>query len=157
MSTDLYPQEEGAIFDANSYIVPAYPDDAISEMGAVQDGTTVAGRISVAPGAALGDSFAIALKAATGAGAPTRIPILLFGIAKVALTATHTAVMGAAVMNNTTTTYTTGASIGSMKLGGSTPPLFAGTSHLMGMTLQAGGGPAAARSDEILIIVGRFT
>ncbi len=151
MSTDLYPQEEGAIFDSCSYIIPAYPDGTISEMSAVQEGTTVAGRISVAVSSALGDGFGIALKAATGAGAPSRIPIILFGIVKVSLTASHTALCGALVMNNTTTTYSTGASLGTLKWSN----FAAGASHIMGITLQAGGGPAAARSDEILICVGR--
>ena len=153
MSTDVYPQEEGAIFDANSYIVPAYPDDTISEMSAVQPGTTVAGRISVAVADALGNGYAIALKASTGAGAPSRIPIILFGIVKVSLTATHTCTAGDSVMNNTTTTFSSGASLGITF----TSLVPRGSSHIMGIALQGGGGPAAARSDEILICVGRQT
>jgi len=151
MSTDIYPQEEGALFDAESYIVPAYPDGAITEMAAVKAGTTVAGRISVAAGAALGDSYAIALKAASDTGVPSRIPIILFGIVKVALTATHTATTGALAMNNTTTTFTSGASIGTLEW----EDLLAGSSHVMGILVQGGGGPAAARSDEVLLCVGR--
>lgn len=145
--TDFYPQEEGAIFDAYSYIIPCYPDGAISEMSSVKLGTTVAGRISVAASAAIGDGVGIALRAASGAGAPTRIPILFQGVAKVTFTPAVAA--GEFCMNLAApTTFTAGAdntsTVATMVWGG-------GASYMMGMVLQSTGGAA----DEALILVGK--
>ena len=78
--TDYWPQEEGAVFDAGSYILPCYPEGTISELSSVKPGaSTTAGRIDVVVSAAFGDGIGIALKASTGAGAPSRIPILFYG------------------------------------------------------------------------------
>ena len=145
--TDFYPQETGAIFDADSYIVPCYPGDVISEMSAVKFGTTVAGRISVLPGAAIGDSVGIALREATAAGVPSRIPVLFYGIAKV--TFTPTVAMGEFAMNLAApTTFTAGMdntiTVATCAWGG-------GASYIMGMTLQATGGAA----DNALLLVGK--
>jgi len=154
MSTDVYPQEEGAIFDANSYILPCYPDDTISEVSGVKMGTTVSGRISVAAGTVLGDSVGIALKAATGTGAPTRIPVLFYGVCKLSIKATETVTSGTMCMNSATPTlFTFAASLGTNNF--DTTCAGGGASYIMGMALQGGGGPAAARSDEILVLVGK--
>lgn len=145
--TDYYPQEEGAIFDANSYIVPAYPDGAISEMSSVKFGTTVAGRISVIVSAAAGDGFGVCLRAASGAGVPSRVPILLYGIVKVACSGTgHTPTAGQFCINSITTTYANSATntVANLVFGG-------GGSYIMGMWLQT----AAAVGDEALLLVGK--
>lgn len=153
MATDYWPQEEGAIFDAGSYIVPAYPDGAISEMSSVKFGTTVAGRISViTSGAVTGDGFAIALRAATGAGAPSRIPILLYGIAKVtsAAIANYYCIVGSFAMNNGTTTYLCHASIAynALVVGGA-------SSYIMGLVISGAATGAATAGDEVLLLVGK--
>jgi hypothetical protein len=147
--TDYWPQEEGAIFDAESYILPCRPDDTISELSSVKVGTTVAGRISVTVSAALGDGIAIALKAATSAGVPTRIPCIFYGVCKVTYGQSGTAVtMGSFVMNSITTTFLTndcgGFTTSDMKV-------FGGASYVMGMALQA----CAAGTDEGIILVGK--
>ena len=144
---DYYPQEEGAIFDAGSYIVPCYPDGAIDEMSSVKMGTTVAGRVSVIVSAAIGDGIGIALRASTGAGAPKSIPILFYGIAKVACDGTgHEAATGIFAVNSITTTYATADTnvIGNLVLGG-------GSSYIMGMWLQT----VATKGDEALLLVGK--
>lgn len=143
--TDYYPQEEGAVFDANSYIVPAYPGDVISEMSAVKFGTTVAGRISVLPAAAVGDGFAVALREATAAGAPTRIPILLHGIAKLTFAAAST--QGGFVLNLAApTTYQAGGTclIAELVWGG-------GASYVLGLLLQT----TVGVSGDALVLVGK--
>lgn len=145
--TDYWPQEEGAIFDAHSYIIPCYPDGAISEMSSVKPGTTASGRISVITSAALGDGIGIALRASTGAGVPGRIPVLFYGACKVTFTAAATA-MGEFCMNNTTTTFTAGADLGTfvyanLVAGG-------GASYVMGMLLQG-----TDASGEGIILVGK--
>jgi hypothetical protein len=149
--TDYYPQEEGAIFDAGSYILPCYPDDTISELSAVEMGTTVAGRISVKVTNALGDGCGIALKASTDTGVPTRIPVLFYGVAKLTSEATSTVTTGDMCMNNTTTTFSFGASLGylpiaNLRAGG-------GSSYIMGMALQ--GHAYSSAGDEILVLVGK--
>jgi len=149
--TDMWPQEEGAVFDANSYILPCYPEGTISEMSSVKPGaTTTAGRIDVTASTALGDGIGIALKEATGAGVPERIPVLFYGACKVLYSQTGTAVvMGEIVMNSITTTYYSGAAtVGNLwadlEAGG-------GASFIMGIALQA----CAAGDDEGLILVGK--
>ena len=148
--TDFWPQEEGAIFDAESYIIPCYPDGAISEMSSVKFGTTVAGRVSVIVSAAIGDGVGIALRAATGAGVPSRIPVIFYGIVKATtsgLAAVYHAIAGSFACNSITTTCTAlaGAEIWTdLKVGG-------GASYIMGMWLQT----APAAGDEALLLVGK--
>jgi hypothetical protein len=148
--TDFYPQEEGAIFDADSYIIPCYPDGAVTELASVKFGTTVAGRISIAQSTALGDGFGIALKEATGAGAPSRLPILVRGIVKVTQSGLATkwcAVAGSYMINSIITTYTClgGAQDWlDLKVGG-------GASYIAGMCLQTG----TAAGDEVLLLFGK--
>lgn len=145
---DYYPQEEGAVFDEGSYIVPCRPDGAISEMSSVKLGTTVAGRISVLVSAANGDGVGIALKESTGAGVPTRIPILFYGVVKatdVGL-ANYWSVMGSFAINSITTTMATlsGAQdFNDLVVGG-------GASYIMGMWLQGAGS-----AGEGLLLVGK--
>lgn len=148
--TDYYPQEEGAVFDANSYILPCRPDDTTSEMSSVKVGTTVAGRISVTVSAAFGDGIGIALKAATGAGAPSRIPVLFYGIVKVTAGQSGTVVTsGTFCTNSITTTYACGDGFGLSQY--STLVVGGGASYVMGMALQT----TAAGTDEFLMLVGK--
>jgi hypothetical protein len=148
--TDFYPQEEGCVFDYNAYIVPCYPDAAISELSSVKVGTTAAGRISVTASSALGDGIGIALRASTSAGAPSRIPVLFRGIIKMAtsgLVTAHGAVSGSFAINSITTTCTAlgGAEVYARLVAGG------GASYIMGMWLQT----AAAAGDECLLLVGK--
>ena len=149
--TDYWPSEEGAIFDYNSYIVPCYPDAAIVEMGAVKVGTTVAGRISVTVcGADTGTGIGIALRAATGAGVPPRIPVLFYGIAKVTscATANYYLMAGSYAFNNGPTNLyqaTAGALYTQFAAGG-------GASYIMGLCLQ---GVSGGTGDEVLLLVGK--
>jgi len=82
MATDNWPQEESAVFDAASRIIPMYPEAAITEGYFVCPGaTTTAGRLQVTNVAAdaIGDGCWVALHTATGAGAPERISVLIQG------------------------------------------------------------------------------
>ena len=144
MATDFWPQEEGAVFDAGSYILPCYPDGAISEMSSVTIGTSVAGRISVAVSAAVGDGIGIALRAATGAGVPIRIPVIFYGACKVLYTAA-VAAMGKFVINATTTTF---AAIGATAF--NSLVIGTGASYVMGLALQG-----VDASGEGIILVGK--
>ncbi len=144
---DYYPQEEGAVFDANSYIIPCYPDGAISEMSSVKLGTTVSGRISVIVSSALGDGCGIALKAATGAGAPSRIPIIFYGIVKVTGGSAGTVITTQTFIINSITT----AFVGTGTCAAANVKLFGGASYIMGMALQT----TAAGTDEFLLLVGK--
>ena len=153
MATDYWPQEEGCIFDANAYIVPCYPDGAIGELGAVAMGTTVAGRISViAVGAAVtGDGVAVALRAATGAGVPTRIPVLFYGAVKLTSTSINGYFLqaGSFVMNNGLALYqsTTGEVLTTLRVGG-------GSSYVLGLCLQGASG-AGGDGSECVVLVGK--
>jgi hypothetical protein len=148
--TDYYPQEEGAIFDANSYILPCRPDGEITELSSVKMGTTVAGRISVLVSAAFGDGVGIALKASSGAGVPSRIPIIFYGVVKVTAGQDGTVVTsGTFVMNSITTSFAAGDGVGTVAydnlvVGG-------GASYIMGLALQT----TAAGTDEFLMLVGK--
>lgn len=147
--TDYYSQEEGAVFDSNSYIIPCRPDGAVSEMSSVKMGTTVAGRISVAASTATGDGIGIALKAASGAGAPSRIPVLFYGIAKVTSSAiaNYYLIAGSFAMNNTTTTFMAHSAIAyTVTVAGG------GASYVMGLCLQ---GVSGGTGDEVLLLVGK--
>jgi hypothetical protein len=147
---DYYPQEKGAVFDANSYIIPCYPDGAVSEMSSVKMGTVVAGRISVAASAASGDGVGIALKAATGAGAPSRIPVIFYGIVKVTggSIANHYAIAGSFAYNLSTGTEFLGlqaSTIANLVMGG-------GSSYIMGLWLQ---GVSGGSAPSALLLVGK--
>ena len=145
--TDYYPQEEGAVFDAGAYIVPCYPGSLILEFSSVTKSTGVAGRISVTASTALGDGVGIALRAASAAGAPSRIPVLFYGVVKVACDGTgHEAATGVFAINSITTTYATAATNVVANL-----TVFSGASYIMGMWLQT----AAAKGDECLMLVGK--
>jgi len=145
---DFWPQETGAIFDAGSYILPCYPDDTISELSSVKVGTTASGRISVTVSAAMGDGIGVALKAATSAGVPSRIPVLFYGAVKVTTSGTgYNAFAGSYAMNSITTTFCAlgGAQdFADLSVGG-------GASHHMGMFLQT----AASVGDSVVLLVGK--
>ena len=145
---DYWPQEEGAVFDANSYILPCRPDGSVTELSSVKVGTTVAGRISVAASTAVGDGIGIALKAATGAGAPERIPVLFYGVTKTTLTqpAGGGPAMGEFCMNSITTSMI----VDPAALWASLVASGAGSSYIMGMALHG-----CADGDEALMLVGK--
>jgi len=150
---DYWPQEENAVFDGNSYIIPCYPDGAISEMSSVKLGTCVAGRISVIVSAATGDGVGIALRASSGAGVPSRIPILFYGICKVTSSsiAGYYLLAGSFAMNNITTTYMCHQANTIAELALAT----AGGSYIMGLVLQGDTPTVVAGGDEVLLLVGK--
>lgn len=147
MATDWYPSEENVIMEDSCYIVPMRPDGAINEMSAVKFGTSTSGRISVAAAAAVADGWGIALRAATAANTPARIPVLLYGICKQTQSGTgSTITQGNFVMNS--------AASGVVKMGNGVSTngvLFAGSSYVLGMAMQT----TTANGDEILVCVGK--
>jgi len=153
--TDYWPQEEGAVFDSDSYIIPCYPMNAISEMSAVKLGTSAAnlaaGQISVLASTATGDGVGISLKAASAVGAPSRIPILFYGIAKVtgSAIANYYLQVGSFAMNNTTTTYLAHKSIAyNVTVPGGA------ASHVLGLVIS-GAAATTGSGDEVLLLVGK--
>jgi len=145
---DYWSKEEGAIFDACSYILPCRASTVIVLGSAVKATTTQTdGAIEVAPATAVGDGFAVACKAA--AADDDVIPVLFYGVYKMLTTGTAvTILMGSTVMNSITTSV-----ISTMNLGATTATMvaFGGASYILGMALQK----AAAVGDEILILVGK--
>ena len=154
MVVDYYPQEEGAVFDSESYIIPCYPDGAIAEVCSVKFGTTVAGRISVITVANdTGTGVGIALRASSGAGVPSRIPIIFYGIVKVTTTAveSRTCLAGSFAMNNGTSKFLSEATLAYAAL----QVAAASGSNIMGLCV---GGPlttAGLAGDEVLLLVGK--
>ena len=146
-ATDYWPQEENAIW--RTLIVPMYPDDTILEVSAVKMGATVAGRLSCAAWAALGDGIGVALKYAT-VGAPERIPVMLHGIVKLVSGAstTHTVTAGLGVMANAAQTVLCTHNVGTY--GTANNAMFTGSSHTLGMALHT----QVFTGDEILVHVG---
>ena len=146
--TDFWPQSEGAVFDSGSYILPCYPEAAISEMSSIKiNASTTAGRIDVAASTAIGDGLGIALKEATGAGVPERIPVLFYGAVKCTHSGTPASfAMGQFIWNSITTTVSVPPTLifGSLIVGG-------GDRYILGMALQSG----AATGDEVLVLVGK--
>jgi len=147
MATDWYPSEEGAIFEDAAFILPCYPDAAITEMSSVKPGTSAAGRVSVAASTAMGDGIGVALRAATDTAVPERIPVLFYGGIKTTRSNGSTNITsGNFVMNSITTTVTDVGTMAIASLDG-----FGGASHILGMALQT----TTADSDEILVLVGK--
>jgi hypothetical protein len=151
MATDFYPQEEGAVFDTNSLILPCYPYGAgISELSAVAvsnaaGATTVAGRLAVIAASGIGDGCAVALKASSAAGVPLRIPILFYGAVKLTMDAAVT--VGKFIVN--TAAPTVYADVGTLHYDHLV--VGNGASYILGLALQGGG----AVSDELLVLVGK--
>jgi hypothetical protein len=138
MATDFYPQEEGAVFDTNSLILPCYPYGAgISELSAVAvsnaaGATTVAGRLAVIAASGIGDGVAVALKASSTA---------------VKLTMNAAVTVGKFIVN--TAAPTVYADVGTLHYDHLV--VGNGNSYILGLALQGGG----AGSDELLVLVGK--
>jgi hypothetical protein len=146
---DYWPQEEGAIFDYSSYILPCYPESLILELSSVKPGaTTTAGRIDVTASTTKADGIGIALKAASAGGVPERIPVLFYGAVKLLYDDTNSATpMGGFVYNSITTTICCVEAPVWADLVASG----AGSSYILGMALQAG----TTGDDSQLILVGK--
>ena len=145
--TDLYPSEEGYISDG--FVVGFCKCQAAIELHEVVfiHGTAVSGVISVAPAAADGDGFAVALKAGA---ANEFIPVCFHGIVKMVAGDTLTA--GDQLINDSLGTYVlpmpnTTASNATIFRGLNNT----GTRLRPGLALQNG----AASGDELLVLVGR--
>lgn len=149
MATDYWSKEEGAIFDACSYILPCRASTAIT-LGSVVTATTTQtdGAIEIAPSTELGDGFAVACKAATADN--DIIPVLFYGVYKMAQSgAGNDILMGEFVMNSITTTVASVNDVGTFTI--ANLKVVKGTSYILGMALQK----SAAAADEILILVGK--
>ena len=145
---DYWPREEGAVFDGGMYILPCRPDSLILELSSVKPGATVAGRISVTASTTKADGIGIALKAASAAGIPERIPVCFFGALKLLYDDTASATpMGGFVYNSITTTVC----IVEAPVWADLVASGAGSSYILGMALQAG----TTGDDNQVVLVGK--
>jgi hypothetical protein len=149
MATDYWSKEEGAIFDACSYILPCSAAGAITLGAAITSTTTQTdGAIEVTAATGLGDGFAVACKAATADG--DVIPVLFYGVYKMAQSGTgNDILMGEFVMNSITTTVASVSDVGTYTI--ANLKVVKGSSYILGMALQK----SAAAADDILILVGK--
>ncbi|MHA2136137.1 MAG: capsid cement protein [Candidatus Thorarchaeota archaeon] len=141
--TDYYPDEEGYV-DEGYAIGWFYPDAAINEGASVFLTGTTSGQIRCRTVAAFGEGVGVALRAATGAGAPARIPVAILGVVK--MMACGTIAVGDMVGSGATTGLVHEFNDESDNLMG-----LGGTAYILGLALQA----PATTGDEILVLVGR--
>lgn len=147
MATDWWPSQEGRI--ADGLTLNCIAEGAIVEGSAVKFGTSTSGQITVAAGAALGDSWGVAVKAAAAAGDP--VPILVYGLYKMTVdNGTGQPVQGEFVMNSLTTTVTSTEDCG-FTASTSAAMTTTGGSYLLGMAMQS----ATADADELVIFIGK--
>ena len=147
--TDYYPDEEGYV-DEGYAIGWFYPDAAINEGASVFLTGTTAGRIRCRTVAATGEGIGVALRAATGAGAPARIPVAILGVVK--MMAASTIAVGDFVGSGATTGLV-------IEFDGESDQLLGlgGTAYLLGLALQAAAttgparGPRPASSTPMII------
>jgi hypothetical protein len=161
--TDYWDGEEGAIFDANSYIIPCTATAAISEGQAVKmapalpTGST-SRTLSVTGVILLGDGWGLATRAASAIN--DVVPIMCYGVYKMRYSgavATSSLQAGSIVMSSyasdcgTLCTSTVDAALGAGLGGLASLRTFNGSSYIIGMALQS----AVAPRDEVLILVGK--
>ena len=154
MVTDYYPSEEGHICDGN--VISFCRVQAAVEINEIVHlhGTDVSDYLSVAPAAADGDGYAVALKAGA---AGDYIPVCFFGIVK--LLSGGSVWACDTVMNDSLGTYIlpiptyTAHQFGEYFAGLAGPETAA--VHRLGIALQ-GATTVAATGDEILVLVGRL-
>jgi hypothetical protein len=144
---DFWSKEEGAIFDAGSYIIPCTADTTIA-LGAAIGATTTAtdGAFEITDAAGVGDGFGIACRAAAADG--DVIPVLFYGIYKCMTSGAGYGVikMGSYVMNSTASYVTWAGTVATTSM-----CAFGGSSHILGLALQT----CATLGDEICILVGK--
>lgn len=138
MVTDRWPSQEGVIVKGLVCGFGYCADGAVTAGDWVTFGTSANDKVSVKAAAAVGDSFAYALR---GGAQYDTIPILISGIVKAV--ADETLVIGSLVINKTATQVVGhGAS--------TTLTINSATQIILGYILQA----TADESDEVLMVVG---
>jgi len=148
MVVDYYPDEEGYISEGH-VIGYAKAEGSITQLTAVKLGTTAAGNVVVAAGAADGDSIGFALKTAV---TNDLLPVALRGIIKIV--AGEAIAANAVLKNDSSPGYM--LVIGDLATG-TAVPIFVGlngtgTVIRMGIALQ----DATQSGDEILMLLGAF-
>lgn len=137
MATDWYPSQEGRI--ADGLTITAIAGGSIVEGSAVKFGTSASGQITVQAASAVGDGFAVAIRAAS-TGDP--VGILVFGLYKMTMGGTD--VTQGSIVLNSGTIYAVYGTIASSRAWG-------GSSFLLGMAMQS----ATADGDEALVLIGK--
>lgn len=146
--TDLYPDEEGYISDG--HVVAFCKVQAAVEIHEVVwiHGTAVSGALSIAPAAADGDGFAVALKAGA---AGEYVPVCFRGVVKLLAGDTITAMD--ILQNDALGTYVLPiATVTSDEMQVWRGLNWTGTRQRLGVALQA----ASTSGDEILVLVGKM-
>ena len=139
-STDWWPEQSGRITDGLTII--CNNEGTVTEGAAVKFGTSTASQIRVQNGAAVGDSWGVALKAASTVG--EGVPICVFGLYK--MPATTAITQGLYVMNTATPTIVATNTI-------TAASLLAATSYILGMAMQTS--TASSGTDNIVVFIGR--
>ena len=137
MTTDWYPTQEGRIVDGLT--ITAIAGGSIVEGSAVKFGTSASGQITVQAASAVGDGFAVAVKAAS-TGEP--VPVLVFGLYKMTMGGADVT-QGSHLLNSGTIYAVFGTVASTRAMGGS--------SFILGMAMQS----ATADGDEALVLIGR--
>lgn len=152
MATDYWSKEEGAVFDACSYIIPCRASTVILEGSSVTTTTTSTdGYIEVAPSTALGDGIGVACRAA--AGDNDMIPVLFYGMYKMIVSwfgANVRVGFGSFVVNSITTMVGCASDNGWNYLA-TCSAVMGGGSFILGMCMQQ----TTAIRDEALILIGK--
>ena len=142
---DFWPSEEREIVPGLS-IGFAYCEAAVAEGAPVKVGaTTTAGRVQVTTAAAVGDSFAVAMK--YGA-AYAYIPVAYSGVIKMTVCNETNIACGQLVLNSAEAGV--GLANADIIIHNSFYPWMGGASHVLGLALQA----ATNQGDEILVLIG---
>ena len=152
--TDYWSKEEGAIFDAYSYIIPCYASAAVTEGSCVTGYTSAPadGFIYVTMSSALGDGVGVAVRAALAAG--DVIPVLFYGMFKFIVhwaTVSTPVGFGSFVVNSITTTVVSTVCAGWNNASATCSAVLGGGSFILGMCVQK----QAVSNDEALILVGK--
>jgi hypothetical protein len=142
MTTDWYPTQEGRLVDGLT--ISAIAGGAIVEGSAVKFGTSASGQITVQAASAIGDGFAVSIKAAS-TGDP--VGVLVFGLYKMTIGGTDLT-QGSFVINSGTI-YAVYAAITSANYFSLVK--FGGASHMLGQAMQS----ATADGDEAIVFVGK--
>lgn len=143
--TDFWPSEKGLIVEGLT-IGFFYCTAAVAEGAPCKMGTPASGRIAVTTAAAFGDAMLVALKAG---GIGETIPCAESGVMKMTVAQAAAVTAGDFVMNSAEV----GVKIGQGGSNSTLLKLFGGDSYVLGMALQT----SAAASDEILVLLGKYT
>ena len=137
MTTDWYPTQEGRI--ADGLTITAIAGGAIVEGSAVKFGTSASGQITVTAAAAIGDGFAVAIKAASTS---EPVAVLVFGLYKMTIGGAD-CTQGSLVLNSGTIYAVFGTVASTRAMGGA--------SFMLGMAMQS----TTADGDEAIVFIGK--